>query len=182
MQRINSFLGEEEVPDWASSLKRAAVPPDASHQTAPGQAEKIGYENATLEWHQASMQAKEDTVPGMNIPSEGADVEERLIENEEGHPRLDMGQPIPTLDPLPELDLIQEEATRLPPSQATVGPSTSRVQSFKLRNINVTLPPGRLTLVTGITGAGKTAFLVGLLGGELDQSLVETIHILSHDC
>jgi hypothetical protein len=175
MQRINSFLGEEEVPDWASSLKRAAVPPDPANQTGSRQAEKIGYENATLEWHRPSMQAKGATGTGVNVPVEGAERVERRIEDEEGHPRLDTGQPISILDPLPEVELIQEEAGLLSRSEATANPvKRGRVQLFKLQNINVTLPPGKLTLVTGITGAGKTAFLVGLLGGEQSDPLVST--------
>src|SRR5882757_4028818 len=42
MQRIEAFLREEEVPDWASSLKRG------EHQE---QEANLGYENASLEWH-----------------------------------------------------------------------------------------------------------------------------------
>jgi ABC-type uncharacterized transport system ATPase subunit len=90
MQRIEAFLREEEVPDWASSLKREV------HQE---QEIKLGYENASLEWHR------------------------------------------------PE----EEDQTS----------STT----FKLQDLAINIPHGSLTLVTGPTGAGKTAFLVGLLGG-----------------
>jgi len=90
MQRLEAFLREEEVPEWASSLKREG------HQE---QESKIGYENASLDWH-------------------------RPVEEDE-----------------------------------------TSTTSFKLQDLTVHIPRGSLTLVTGPTGAGKTAFLVGLLGG-----------------
>lgn len=43
MQRIEKFLSEPEVPDWATSLKRPAQS-SASSQT------EVGFENATFEW------------------------------------------------------------------------------------------------------------------------------------
>lgn len=44
--------------------------------------------------------------------------------------------------------------------------SSTRPSDFQLSNLDVRIPRGTLTLVTGATGAGKSAFLVGLLGGE----------------
>lgn len=96
MQRIEAFLREEEVPDWASSLKR-----ERHHE----QESKLGYEKASLEWH-------------------------RPVEEDQ--------------------------------------PST---MSFRLQDLTVNIPLGSLTLVTGPTGAGKTAFLVGLLGGTFGRVL-----------
>ncbi|KAI0833629.1 P-loop containing nucleoside triphosphate hydrolase protein [Trametes gibbosa] len=43
MQRIEKFLAEPEVPDWATSLKRPPQSP-ASNQT------EVGFEGATFEW------------------------------------------------------------------------------------------------------------------------------------
>jgi ABC-type uncharacterized transport system ATPase subunit len=94
MQRIETFLREEEVPDWASSLKLGRQ----------AQESKLGYENASLGWH-------------------------RPVED-------------------------QTSST-----------------SFKLQDLTINIPHGSLTLVTGPTGAGKTAFLVGLLGGRFGQYL-----------
>jgi ABC-type uncharacterized transport system ATPase subunit len=90
MQRIEAFLREEEVPDWASSLKR---------EEQQVQGSKLGYENASLEWHHRAEKVQTSTT------------------------------------------------------------------SFKLQDLTINIPRGALTLVTGPTGAGKTAFLVGLLGG-----------------
>ena len=88
MQRIEAFLLEVEVPDWASSLKRSAMAAATS---------RIGFENATFSWHAA--------------------------------------------------------------------PQTGTVTPWQLKNLNVDLPRG-ITLITGNTGAGKSAFLSALLGGK----------------
>ncbi|KAI0671861.1 P-loop containing nucleoside triphosphate hydrolase protein [Trametes maxima] len=88
MQRIEKFLAEAEVPDWASSLKRA---PD---REAEGEAE-TGFENATFEW---------DIAP-------------------------------------------KEEPAR-----------------FALGPLDVKFPVGKLSLVSGPTGSGKSALLTALLG------------------
>lgn len=96
MQRIQKFLAEPEVPDWASSLKRSPQP------TSDNEAE-IGFDNATFEW---------DVVP-------------------------------------------EDELSRF-----TLGP------------LDVRFSPGKLSLVSGPTGAGKSALLTALLGGGLVQHAV----------
>lgn len=89
MQRIEKFLAEPEVPDWASSLKRDP------HTSSSNEAE-IGFENATFEW-----------------------------------------------------DIEPQDA----PARFTLGP------------LDIRFPPGKLSLVSGPTGAGKSALLVAMLGG-----------------
>ncbi|KAI0749685.1 P-loop containing nucleoside triphosphate hydrolase protein [Daedaleopsis nitida] len=88
MQRIEKFLAEPEVPDWASSLKRDP------HASSSNEAE-IGFENAKFEW-----------------------------------------------------DIEPQDA----PSRFTLGP------------LDIRFPPGKLSLVSGPTGAGKSALLVAMLG------------------
>ncbi|KAG8813717.1 hypothetical protein FRC17_001460, partial [Serendipita sp. 399] len=165
MQRINGFLSEEEVPDWASSLKRDLNPPSNYSSGTNNGTEKIGYENATLEWHRIASKtenSESDTMVQENLEFTGQRQEER-------HVRMDDGQPV--RDPESEVEqvtFVQEEALAIAsldsaernlPKSAPAGN-----RRFKLQDLNVLLPIGKLTLVTGITGAGKTAFLVGLLG------------------
>ncbi|TCD63205.1 hypothetical protein EIP91_005844 [Steccherinum ochraceum] len=88
MQRIEQFLKEPEVPDWACSLK-------SSGQTISDEG-KIGFENASFEWDIAP---KSDT-----------------------------------------------------PSRFTLGP------------LDILFPKGKMTLVSGATGSGKSALLAALLG------------------
>lgn len=91
MQRIEAFLSEGEVPDWASTLGR-----DLSYNSQPTEA--IGFSEATFEWEE------------------------------------------------PQEDL-----------------SPSR---FRLGPLDFMFPTGKLTLVSGPTGSGKTALLSALMGGN----------------
>lgn len=90
MQRIEQFLKEPEVPDWACSLKSTGQPPAQEDG-------EVGFENATFEWDIAP---KSDT-----------------------------------------------------PSRFTLGP------------MDIRFPKGKMTLVSGATGSGKSALLAALLGG-----------------
>ncbi len=94
MQRIEKFLAEPEVPDWATSLKREA-------QTSSSAEAEVGFKNATFEW-----------------------------------------------------DIATDDA----PSRFTLGP------------LDIKFPPGRLSLVSGPTGSGKSALLVAMLGGTCSAS------------
>ncbi|CEQ41154.1 SPOSA6832_02846 [Sporobolomyces salmonicolor] len=61
----------------------------------------------------------------------------------------------------------RREATRLAFDSATLAYPGADKKGFKLRNVSVDFPLGKLTVVTGPTGAGKTSLLLSLLG-ELD--------------
>lgn len=94
MQRLETFLDEPEVPEWASPLKMSANPRTAATT-------EIGFDNASFEW-----------------------------------------------------DVSPTEA----PSRFTLGP------------LDVRFPEGKLTLVSGATGSGKSALLAALLGGKYQRS------------
>jgi ABC-type multidrug transport system fused ATPase/permease subunit len=174
MQRINAFLAEEEVPDWASSLKRSTM-------TATSDPDgRIGFENATLEWHHLDGKVRE---PFGNMKTYGEPggigaLIEEMVPDEDIHPRLDLGQPllgeaeagIP--EPVRVIQMEGEMEAARNPNERT---KQQQQQPFKLNNVTVFLPPGKLTLVTGNTGSGKTAFLVGLLGGELSLLIFNSI-------
>ncbi|KAJ7269434.1 P-loop containing nucleoside triphosphate hydrolase protein [Mycena haematopus] len=88
MQRIEAFLAEDEVPEWASTLTSSKpYSPDGD----------IGFDAATFEW---------------DVPS----------------------------------------------------PTASTAARFQLGFLDIKFPKGKLTLVSGATGSGKTATLLALLG------------------
>lgn len=90
MQRIEAFLGEGEVPEWASTL----TAPDSNKTNG-----QVGFSEATFEWQ--------------SVPKSAA-----------------------------------------APSRFQLGP------------LDITFPKGKLTLVGGATGSGKSALLSALLGGK----------------
>ncbi|KIJ66220.1 hypothetical protein HYDPIDRAFT_26589 [Hydnomerulius pinastri MD-312] len=90
MQRIEAFLSEQEVPDWASSL----VTPENDSSAANAE---VGFDQATFEWH--------------------------------GVPKASVSE-----------------------------------ARFELGPMNITFPDGKLTLISGPTGSGKSALLLALLG------------------
>ena len=96
MQRIEDFLKEDEIPDWASTLLSDSVDPI----TKLGGEMEIGFSDASFEWKESS-------------------------------------------------------CTDVVPSRFHLGP------------LDVIFPTGKLTIVSGATGSGKSAFLVALLGGKL---------------
>lgn len=95
MQRIDEFLQEPEVEDWASSLKSTTIAPSKDSDDG-----KVGFVDGVFRWD-ASPQARDGPV------------------------------------------------------------------RFILGPLNVMFPSGKLTLVRGATGSGKSALLCALLGGTL---------------
>ena len=94
LQRIQDFLKEDEVPDWASTL---SIPiPNSSYLMD----DRVGFSDASFEWHGSSSSA--------------------------------------------------------------AAPSTTR---FQLGPLDVVFPTGKLSIVGGVTGSGKSALLNALLGG-----------------
>lgn len=95
MQRIQEFLKEDEVPDWASTLSTPV--PDPSYLVD----DKIGFSEASFEWENSLT--------------------------------------------------------------SSVVPLSVR---FQLGPLDVVFPEGKLTIITGATGSGKSALLAALLGGK----------------
>ena len=116
MQRIEVFLKEDEVPDWASSLKRKTVEGDPLPSTS-SQPPRLG--------RRIAEPARGETVIGF----------EKAILTWSVIPRGRQDTP------------------------------------FKLGPLNLTFPIGKLSLVSGATGSGKTGLLLSLLGGKIFENL-----------
>lgn len=95
MRRIETFLAECEVEDWASSLKQKS--PD---QPATPTSEVVGFRSASFEW---------------SAPDSSGDVDR---------------------------------------------------EPFVLKDLTIQFPSGKLSLITGATGSGKSSLLNALLGGK----------------
>ncbi|KAG8934657.1 hypothetical protein FRC02_009484 [Tulasnella sp. 418] len=98
MRRMEQFLAEDEVEDWATSLKRDTN--ESASSTPSEQPARVGFGNATFEWHATD-------------------------------------------------------------SSAT---SIEDHSAFRLTNISVDFPIGKLSLITGPTGSGKSSLFNALLG------------------
>lgn len=99
MKRIEDFLKESEVPDWASSLTDKVVNKDSNANS------QIGFSGAVFEWEEAC----DDNL------------------------------------------------------------AASR---FQLGPLSFVFPVGKLTIVSGATGSGKSALLIALLGGQAPHQTI----------
>ncbi|KAG8905564.1 hypothetical protein FRB99_008669 [Tulasnella sp. 403] len=121
MQRIVTFLEEDEVEDWATALKRQ--PSDPSPPTKPTHVE---LNDASFIWY---------TKP---------------------------------------------ESTRETPAADSTA-SNEISNTFMLQELSVSFPPGKLSLITGATGSGKTSVLNALLGEMLTVSGSVTLDKSNHN-
>ncbi|KAI0048026.1 multidrug resistance-associated ABC transporter [Auriscalpium vulgare] len=114
MNRIGTFLEEDEVDEQVSSLKTARSGPNAVDTDI---VKSLGIDKGTFKWNE---------------------VEEKVTD---------------------KVDLVSsDEAER---ASLTAESNDHR---FELKDVSITFPDGKLTLVTGPTASGKTALLLALLG------------------
>ncbi|KAL7422691.1 hypothetical protein Q5752_001982 [Cryptotrichosporon argae] len=141
VKRIEDFFNEDEVPDWVSSLKRPADEP-ALKTT------RIGFENATLRWNAG----KQEDKSAAGVPTKKSGLLSKIKLSLRKKP-----VELPT-------DGSSEGTTA---HDASASDDESEPEIFSLSRLNVDFPVGKLSVVTGPTGAGKTACLIALLG-EMD--------------
>lgn len=133
MQRIEKYLEEGEVEDWASAIK------SAEQALEDDDGEEVGFTDAAFRWHfqpteESSMKAQDS--PRTTISSGSSD------------------------------------------ASPTVEPVDSAASTFLLGHLDIKFPTGRLSLVTGPTGSGKTSLLSALLG-EMDR-VSGKVHLRKH--
>lgn len=140
MQRIEAYLKEDEVEDWASSIK--AKGPVAATGSTDGavDVDEVGFVNAAFRWHSES----------------GFDPSIELATDSHSDATLTL---------LAAPDEIPAASSKHEPAQ----------KAFLLGHLNIIFPSGRLSLITGSTGSGKSSMLAALLG-EMDR-VSGTVHI-----
>ncbi|KZT22415.1 P-loop containing nucleoside triphosphate hydrolase protein [Neolentinus lepideus HHB14362 ss-1] len=117
LQRIETYLNEDEVDAGVSSLKLTDTFTDVD--------QGLAIVNGTFKWNEVE---------------EGADSKAQS-----------------------QTENVSEESDETD-VQSSAGVSIVGDHDFKLRDIDITFPEGKLTLITGPTASGKTALLLALLG------------------
>lgn len=135
MQRIQTYLEEDEVEEWASSIK-------LEHSTRPSEDRdnsEVGFIDAAFRWHHTTpietAETSGSTTPTtLTLPS-GSESSSLIIDGDD---------------------------------DGIGGINPNKPGSFLLGHLNMLFPPGRLSLITGPTGSGKTSLLSALIG-EMDR-------------
>jgi hypothetical protein len=129
-QRVEEFLEEEEVPAWMSTFKSAHQTDDTSSVTREFDP-RLGAANATFRWYKTSRKADNAT--------------------------LESAAPAPPTwykrSPLSWFRAEPVTANEVDRAQAPV----PEEQPFHLRDINVIFPRGKLSVIVGPTGSGKSS-------------------------
>ncbi|KAG8768254.1 hypothetical protein FRC12_005683 [Ceratobasidium sp. 428] len=145
LKRIEKYLGEEEVPEYVSSLMRPAPNPHEPIDT------RLGCAGATFRWPAAPT---DDTDKDKNKSSSG-------VFAKIGAAWGAITGTIGTVLVLLRLRKKPEEKTDETPEVVEDAP-------FELRDVGVVFPEGVISLVCGPTGSGKSSLLAALLG-EMDR-------------
>ena len=135
MDRINTFLTEEEVPDFVSSLKGEEAPPFDVEESY-----RLGIRNGWFRWNEAPQEG----------PKKKEDKRDPFWKVWKHIGNLRRG-PQPTSD---------ESASTMTAASESSEPG----RRFELQDINIDFPVGELTVITGPTASGKTALLMALMG------------------
>lgn len=141
IQRLEAFLDEPEVESWVSALRPDAASADASGSTST----RIAIVDGVFRYQDITTAGPASSpLPAASAPSEATAAE-----------------PVASTSTL-----------AVPSAPASeVGSSASEGDAgaaFELRDINVDFPIGKLSLVSGPTGSGKSSLFLALLG-EMDR-------------
>ncbi|KAH9922425.1 multidrug resistance-associated ABC transporter [Fomitopsis serialis] len=144
MDRIATYLDEEEVDEQVSTLKKGRQPPAAEED------EGLGLLNASFKWNEVE-EKKDD-----KGKDKAKDANGRKFWSWSRKSRAQSQLPSTTSD----------DAETAVDNQSTAGSTTNGNgdHRFELRDLTVMFPEGQLSVVTGPTASGKTALLMALLG------------------
>ncbi|RDX45811.1 multidrug resistance-associated ABC transporter [Lentinus brumalis] len=137
LDRISTYLDEDEVDEQVSTIKKGRVPPSAETETG------LGIVHGTFKWNEVEEKKVEDKGKSKDNgkKTNGSNGSEAAASSAD------------------------ETATAVDDASITSAGLTSVADHrFELRDINVMFPDRQLTLVTGPTASGKTALLMALLG------------------
>ncbi|EJD42577.1 P-loop containing nucleoside triphosphate hydrolase protein [Auricularia subglabra TFB-10046 SS5] len=144
--RIGEFLEEEEVPEWLRE-----TPEETS---ALAYDERLGCENATFVWNTTAIRKEKLLADELKKKAD----EERRANRRSWVQMLTLRKRQPPAQQPSEADA----------ASTTVGGATPRTpgtpEVFTLRDVSVVFPRGKLSLVYGPTGSGKSSLLSALLG------------------
>ena len=132
MQRIDEFLEEDEVPAWMSSLKNG----ERLRGTGEIFDTRLGAAQAAFKWHSTSQKesdakAKADEASKAGAPAVWYKRSPRTWFKKTTSPVAAAVSEVPAFE--------EEDVT------------------FQLRDINVVFPRGKLSVITGATGSGKSS-------------------------
>lgn len=153
IQRIQKFLEEDDVPEWVSTLYQR----NFGNSSSINKIEDLpfGCENATFTWTRNKSNELKETKPLS--------------------PASLFTRAFSKLNFWKKKQLSSDETQRLlNESQNSEAEVTSQDQAqdihnppFQLKNLNLSFPRGKMTLVAGSTSSGKSSLLNALLG-EMD--------------
>lgn len=135
MDRINTFLTEEEVPDFVSSLKGEEAPPFNIEESY-----RLGISSGWFRWNEAPR-------------------EEPTKREDKKDPFWKVWKHVGSLRRGPQLTSDESAST-----VTAVSEPAEPGRRFELRDINIDFPVGELTVIAGPTASGKTALLMALMG------------------
>ncbi|KAM0747040.1 P-loop containing nucleoside triphosphate hydrolase protein [Meredithblackwellia eburnea MCA 4105] len=146
IERLENFMAEPEVEPWVSAFRS-----DTSN-TSHAPTTKVGIVGGKFRYQDMTTHA----------PSAAAVA----------------SAPSPSVVPVPVVTVDPPSEIVAPPTTAFVPGTAEEVEAeraFELRDIDVEFPEGKLSLLCGPTGSGKTSVLLALLG-EMDR-VEGTVHL-----
>jgi len=132
LKRIETYLGEEEVTEQVSSIKRARVPADSLAAD-----EGLAIVGGSFKWNEVP----EEETKGAGKGKQNGNTKDRGSNA--------------------DVSRNQSDATVADTESLSAG-SGIEDRKFELKDISVQFPEGELTLITGPTASGKSALLVSL--------------------